>query len=372
MARSEARLQFGIWQQGLRGLSHGAKLLYVVLLTEPTVNHAGVGAMRIERWADEASLTIEDVEKALAELGRKPQVIVDHGTHEVLVRSLIRNDGVADQPYVLKGALKDALRTASPTLRRVLASELRRLPPRKPDGVSKAGKPVIYPDPHAVAEQLDPSDPQTPYGNPIERVSEPTAVSPQTLSRRALAKGSGKGVETLGGGGRGGGEGSTPVATHLPESKPFAAQAVEPVSPDPARDTAPGGAVEDGGDEPNRSRRGARIPDDFTVTPTMIHWAREHAPHIDGRRETENFIDYWRSKTGKDATKLDWPATWRNWMRRAEDRLPVKAWSNGTRSASKPSTTDQRVADIQALKSRFAGSEQPTQPMLRAITGDAS
>lgn len=32
-------------------------------------------------------------------------------------------------------------------------------------------------------------------------------------------------------------------------------------------------------------------------------------------REYPAFRDYWISKSGKDATKLDWLATWRNWLR---------------------------------------------------------
>lgn len=35
------------------------------------------------------------------------------------------------------------------------------------------------------------------------------------------------------------------------------------------------------------------------------------------RREAEKFRDFWLGKPGKDGTKLDWFATWRNWARRA-------------------------------------------------------
>jgi len=52
----------------------------------------------------------------------------------------------------------------------------------------------------------------------------------------------------------------------------------------------------------------------------MVAWARQNAPHVDGRREFEQFCDYWRAKPGKDGRKLDWVMTWRNWMRTAEDR----------------------------------------------------
>lgn len=73
------------------------------------------------------------------------------------------------------------------------------------------------------------------------------------------------------------------------------------------------------------TKRGTRIPDDFTVTPEMVTWARERVPAVDGRVETEKFINYWRGKSGKDATKLDWPATWRNWMLNAAERNGARA-----------------------------------------------
>jgi hypothetical protein len=51
----------------------------------------------------------------------------------------------------------------------------------------------------------------------------------------------------------------------------------------------------------------------------MVTWAREHCPTVDGRRETEKFINYWTAKS-TNATKLDWVATWRNWMLTAADK----------------------------------------------------
>lgn len=57
----------------------------------------------------------------------------------------------------------------------------------------------------------------------------------------------------------------------------------------------------------------------------MAQWARENVPELirrgRGKRETDKFINYWQGKSGKDATKHDWPATWRNWMLKADDGL---------------------------------------------------
>lgn len=205
MARSEARLQFGIWRNGLAGLSPHSKLLYCVLLTEPTVNHAGIGAMRTSKWGRDAGLTVEETTKALQELTDGAFIVVDEDTEEVFVRTMIRNDGVVEQPYVLKGALKEALHTSSTVIRRALAAELRKLPPRQPDRVGKNGRTVTYPDPHAAADELDPRRPDPAH-------PEPPADPSETLSEGS----SEKGFETLGGRGGGGGGGNSPsVATQV-------------------------------------------------------------------------------------------------------------------------------------------------------------
>jgi hypothetical protein len=216
MARSEARLQFGLWRTGLDGHTSHAKLVYAVLLTEPTINQCGVGAVRTSRWARDASLTIVETDKALRELIAGDKILIDEDTEEVFVRTLIRNDGVAKQPYVLKGALREALQTTSPSIRRSLARELRKLPPKQPDGVSKTGAKVVYPDPHATADRLDPP----PSPKPTQKAPETLFDSPQ------------KGSETLHGGGGGGGT-SSYVATQVEITTAARAEKRAPANPRP-------------------------------------------------------------------------------------------------------------------------------------------
>lgn len=67
--------------------------------------------------------------------------------------------------------------------------------------------------------------------------------------------------------------------------------------------------------------RGARIPDDFAPDAAMRAWAQAKVPNVNLARETEKFCNYWRAKGGREARKLDWPATWRNWMLNADDSL---------------------------------------------------
>lgn len=99
--------------------------------------------------------------------------------------------------------------------------------------------------------------------------------------------------------------------------------------------------------------RATRIPEPFVVTPEMVTWAREHAPHVDGARETERFVDFWRAKTGQGATKRDWVATWRNWMRETEDRLALRNGNGAGRPALRRSTTDGAVDEVRAAMRDF-------------------
>lgn len=84
------------------------------------------------------------------------------------------------------------------------------------------------------------------------------------------------------------------------------------------------------------AKRGTRIPDDFAVTREMVTWARERCPHVDGRLETEKFINYWQAKAGREACKLDWVKTWQNWMLTAASHTPGRNGSGGTPAGTNP------------------------------------
>ena len=77
----------------------------------------------------------------------------------------------------------------------------------------------------------------------------------------------------------------------------------------------------DGGGGGGARKRGTRIPAAFTITDEMRVWAAENAPYANVDRATERFIDHWSSAT-KNATKLDWTRTWRNWLRKDSDDTP--------------------------------------------------
>jgi hypothetical protein len=54
----------------------------------------------------------------------------------------------------------------------------------------------------------------------------------------------------------------------------------------------------------------------------MVAWARANCSSVDGQRETAKFINYYQALAGAKGVKLDWVATWRNWMMNAAERAP--------------------------------------------------
>ncbi|WP_394253664.1 hypothetical protein [Arthrobacter pityocampae] len=90
-------------------------------------------------------------------------------------------------------------------------------------------------------------------------------------------------------------------------------------------------------------KRGSRIPEDFAPTEAMVAWAKENTPDVNGRISTQKFINYWTAKTGKDATKLDWAATWRNWMLSDQEKAAPR--DGGMTTSERRIATNLRALD---------------------------
>lgn len=96
--------------------------------------------------------------------------------------------------------------------------------------------------------------------------------------------------------------------------------APDPTRPDPTRPST-SNEVEVA---PKRSTsRGTRIPEPFIVTADMRASMADECPSLDVDKSTKQFVDYWRAASGRTATKKDWVAAWRFWLRRdADNRKP--------------------------------------------------
>lgn len=322
MARAEARLLVSIWDDAdFLALSPGAQRLFMFLLSQKDLAHDGVIALRERRWSKAAGgLTVDQIRNDLDELATARFIVVDDDTEELLLRSFIRRDKVYRQPNVFHSAADHLATVTSLRILAAVAAELDRIEKTGdlPDGSKKA---------LAIMRAIADKGCDTPSPNPTPN---PTPNPSDNPSDKGTPRSPGE---------RG-------VVTAVSSASPYSEIQIPENSP-------PGSSAR------SRAReRATRIPDDFTVTADMVTWANEHTPTVDGRYETAKFVDFWRSKSGRDATKQDWIATWRNWMRKAAEQ-PRAAPRGGT---------DQRVQGFVEAGRRLQAQhdQQQSRPELTA------
>ena len=88
-------------------------------------------------------------------------------------------------------------------------------------------------------------------------------------------------------------------------------------------------------------QRGTRICASWLLPRDWGEWAmhEEGLSEAQVRRVADTFRDYWISVPGQKGVKLDWEATWRNWIRRAVSSGDVKP--EGKPVPSQPMTPEQ-------------------------------
>lgn len=97
----------------------------------------------------------------------------------------------------------------------------------------------------------------------------------------------------------------------------------------------------------SKAKNGSRLSDEWVLPKAWGEWALEN---VDGmtsefiRSQADQFRDYWIGKAGAGARKNDWEATWRNWMRKAAERLP---------RGSPQSAPDQKPRNIAEASARL-------------------
>lgn len=204
MAREHARILTRIWDDpDFCALPLEQQRIYFLLLSRRNLSACGIVPLQVRKWARCApDTTAADVERVLGELEAKRYVFVDADTEEVLIRTLIRNDGVLKVPNVFKAALRQALSVESPKLGRVLAQELRRL---ERDDATKAAD-ELFPieferDPDSIGNQSGTVD------NLAEPGDNPTEPVDNSMGSVSIAFGTERDLDSMrkegvGGGGR--------------------------------------------------------------------------------------------------------------------------------------------------------------------------
>jgi DNA-binding transcriptional ArsR family regulator len=130
---------------------------------------------------------------------------------------------------------------------------------------------------------------------------------------------------------------------------PLKAQNQEPEPEEEKKAYAPlaeaKGADEAPADIPSKPKktpsRGTRLSAEWYLPKAWGDWALDAGASMEMvRLESDVFKDHWLAKSGKDGTKADWLATWRNWIRRAIER------NGGTTNGSNSRNSTERSERI--------------------------
>ncbi|PLZ02560.1 hypothetical protein CY652_10640 [Burkholderia sp. WAC0059] len=107
--------------------------------------------------------------------------------------------------------------------------------------------------------------------------------------------------------------------------------------------------------------RASRLPEDWALPRAWGEWALTETQQFAStlknwaggawtpehmRFEADKFRDYWHGKSGKDAAKTDWLATWRNWVRNAG---PLRAAAAGKTGGAWRASDDAALAKANEL-----------------------
>ena len=294
MARTSSYFKTSIWGDEFRALPMAAQHLYIAMWTSAGLSYAGVADWRPARIAKvSADLTPAKVIEAGLILHHGLYIVVDEETEEVLIRTFIRNDGLMDQPNVAAAMVSDYAKVASPAIRGVVVHELQRLFEEAPDlkgwRDAKSGK--------ERASTLLGNPSVDPSLNPTGWGSGNPSPNPPELDSGTLPE------------------------THAPLLTPNSLL----LTPAPSSPSGPARM-------PRSNGKGTRIPEPFIVDEAMKDWAVDRGFTAEWcMQQTERFINYWTAKPGKDGTKSDWRATWRNWILKAADDPPPNSGRGGRR-----------------------------------------
>lgn len=64
-----------------------------------------------------------------------------------------------------------------------------------------------------------------------------------------------------------------------------------------------------------KQSRGTRLPADWVPSEDLIAFCKADRPDLNPAAVADRFRDFWIAQPGTKGVKLDWDATWRNWVR---------------------------------------------------------
>ncbi|GAA2929481.1 hypothetical protein [Streptomyces enissocaesilis] len=358
MARGHGRILTSAWDDDdFLDLDEREQRLYLFLISQPNLNHAGLLDLTLRRWARKArGLTVADIEKLIATLDEARFIVADYDTEELLIRSFVRNDGVWKQPKVMGAMVSGALEISSRRLRGALLAEMDRIPLeelsnepaklRNGDSGPSIRQQVI--DHIEVLRRAfhtpDPDPSRRGSVTPSAPPSAPPSVTPSDTPAEGGPKGSTRGH----------------AGTHVR------------AAPAPAPAPAPYPSPEErgcGGEANQIEARAADtaaprpdglhlIPDDFHLNDTMRRWVASTFPGLDPDFETEQFVSHFRAEGRR---KRNWHEAWQKWIRDSAQYASKRRQSGSNvvdlATGQRLTGTDAKVAAHSALTEQLRALE---------------
>jgi hypothetical protein len=125
MARGHGRVLSSIWEDNdFISLTQAEQCLYIFLLSQPNLSHAGIVPLTLKRWSSKArGLNEINLGYSLQTL-EEGFIVIDHDAEELFVNGYFRHAGIGGQPRVVAAAFDAITRSASYALRGVASVEL--------------------------------------------------------------------------------------------------------------------------------------------------------------------------------------------------------------------------------------------------------
>jgi hypothetical protein len=114
------------------------------------------------------------------------------------------------------------------------------------------------------------------------------------------------------------------------------------------------------------------LPTDWKPNADLAEWSKAERPDLDLRKVFAEFKDYWSSIPGSKGVRLDWDATWRNWIRKqtaAKQTYAQVAADVARTTTPPPANQDAALKQIMADRENCSPPPEHIRAMMKGILG---